>query len=66
MTRATLLRQRLLLLFLVGMLLLFSPLVLQVEQLGRWHGVPVLLLYLFLSWAALIGLAAWIAARTRE
>lgn len=66
MPRATLLRQRLLLLFLAGMLLLFSPLVMQFETAGRWLGVPPLFVYLFLSWAALIGVAAWIASRTRD
>jgi hypothetical protein len=66
MTRATLLRQRLLLLFLAGMLLLFSPLVTQFEHLGRWLGVPALFVYLFVVWAALIGIAAWIVVRTRD
>jgi hypothetical protein len=66
MTRATLLRQRLLLLFLAGMLLLFSPLVAQFEHLGRWLGVPALFVYLFVVWAALIGIAAWIVVRTRD
>jgi hypothetical protein len=66
MPRATLLRQRLLLLFLIGMLLLFSPLVMQFETLGRWLGAPVLLIYLFVTWAALIAIAAWIVSRTRD
>ena len=66
MQRTTLLRQRLLLLFLAGMLFLFSPLVLQFETLGRWLGVPALFVYLFLTWAALIGAAAWIVSRTRD
>jgi hypothetical protein len=66
MPRATLLRQRLLLLFLAGMLLLFSPLVLQFETLGRWLGVPALFVYLFATWAGLIAVAAWIALRTRD
>jgi hypothetical protein len=66
MPRATLLRQRLLLLFLGGMLLLFSPLVMQFERLGRWLGAPALLTYLFVTWAALIAVAAWIVSRTRD
>ncbi|EGV16570.1 hypothetical protein [Thiocapsa marina] len=66
MHRTTLLRQRLLLLFLAGMLFLFSPLVLQFETLGRWLGIPALFVYLFLTWAALIGAAAWIVSRTRD
>jgi hypothetical protein len=48
------------------MLLLFSPLVMQFETLGRWHGAPVLLIYLFVTWAALIAVAAWIVSRTRD
>jgi hypothetical protein len=66
MPRATLLRQRLLLLFLAGILLFFSPLALQVETLGRWGPVPVILLYLFGAWGALIALAAWVVSRTRD
>lgn len=66
MPRATLLRQRLLLLFLAGMLLLFSPLVMQFETSGRWLGIPALFVYLYLSWGALIGVAAWIVSRTRD
>ncbi|MBK1717146.1 hypothetical protein [Thiocystis violacea] len=66
MPRATLLRQRLLTLFLAAMLLLFSPLVLQFEALERWRGIPALLLYLYGVWATVIGLAAWVATRGRE
>lgn len=66
MTRATLVRQRLLTLFLAGLLLLYSPLALQFEALGRWLGVPLLLIYLFLAWAAVIALAAGILSRSRD
>ena len=66
MLRATLLRQRLLILFLGGLLLWFSPLVLQFETMGRWLGVPVLLIYLFTTWAAIIVLAAWVLTRGRD
>lgn len=66
MPRATLLRQRLLLLFLAGLLLLFSPLVIQFERLGPWLGAPALLVYLFVVWGALIAIAAWIVSRTRD
>ncbi len=66
MTRATLVRQRLLSLFLAGLLLFFSPLVLQFEALGRWLKVPILLIYLFLAWAAVIAMAAWILSRSRD
>ncbi len=63
MPRATLLRQRLLTLFLVAMLLLFSPLVLQFANVGRWLGIPALLVYLYCAWSLIIGIGAWIIAR---
>lgn len=66
MTRATLLRQRLLTLFLVGLLAWFTPLILRIESLGRWLGVPLLLIYLYLAWAIIVALAAWIVGRERE
>ncbi|MFD2112608.1 hypothetical protein [Thiorhodococcus fuscus] len=66
MPRATLVRQRLLALFLAGLLLLSSPLVGQFEALDRLLGIPALLIYLFLAWAAIIGLAAWILSRARD
>lgn len=66
MLRATLLRQRLLTLFLGGLLLWFSPLVLQFEAMGHWLGVPILFIYLFMTWAAIILLAAWILTRGRD
>ncbi|NEX21515.1 hypothetical protein G3480_14555 [Thiorhodococcus mannitoliphagus] len=63
MPRSTLLRQRMLTLFLAAMMLLFSPLVLQFEAFGRWLGIPILLLYIFAVWAAVIALAAWLLSR---
>lgn len=66
MSNPTLLRQRLAALFLTGVLLWFSPLVLRVEQAGTWLGVPLLYLYLFAVWALLIGLALLILARSGD
>ena len=66
MTRAALLRQRLSTLFIAGLLALFSPLVLRFEDLGHWLGIPALYLYLFLTWGAMIGAAAWIVSRSRD
>ncbi len=66
MTRAPLLRQRLSTLFLAGLAMLFSPLVLRFESLGNWLGVPLLYLYLFVTWGAVIGVAAWIVSRSRD
>ncbi len=59
-------RQRLAALFLVALLLWFSPLVQRFEQFGRWLGIPVLYLYLFLVWAAIIAAAALIIGRDRD
>jgi len=66
MPRATLLRQRLLTLFLVAVLALFSPLAVQLEPGGVWLGIPTLYLYLFVVWAAVIAVAAWILSRGRD
>jgi hypothetical protein len=66
MSNPTLLRQRLTALFLTGVLLWFSPLVLRVEQAGSWLGIPLLYLYLFAVWALLIGLALVILARSSD
>ncbi|EXJ14918.1 hypothetical protein [Imhoffiella purpurea] len=63
MPRASLLRQRLLALFLAGVLALFSPLVSQFETPERLLGIPSLFIYLFAVWAAIIGAAAWILSR---
>jgi hypothetical protein len=61
-----LLRQRLAVLFLAGLLLWFSPLVLRLEETGTWHGLPVLYLYLFGVWLLLILLAVLVLARGRD
>jgi hypothetical protein len=61
-----LLRQRLAVLFLAGLLLWFSPLVPRLEQAGSWYGLPILYLYLFGVWLALILLAALVLARGRD
>jgi hypothetical protein len=62
MPNASLLRQRLAVLFLAGMLLWFSPLLSRVEQAGSWLGVPLLYLYLYGVWALLIALALLLVA----
>jgi hypothetical protein len=70
MPRASLTRQRLAALFLVALLLLFSPLLLQVQQAlaGReaWLGIPPLYLYLFGVWGLVILLAALVLALGRD
>ena len=63
MPNPTLLRQRLAALFLLGLLLWFSPLVLRVDQSGNVFGIPLLYLYLFGVWVTLLALAALILSR---
>lgn len=60
MRRASLTRQRLAVVFLFGLLLLFSPIVRLADTGANWQGVPVLYLYLFLVWTGLIVAMAWI------
>jgi hypothetical protein len=66
MPRATLSRQRLLVLFLAALLALFSPLLTQFESVPDLLGVPALYLYLFGVWAAVIAVAAWIVSRGQD
>ena len=66
MPRTVLIRQRLLLLYLAGVLLFFSPLILPFESLGRQLGLPLLPLYLFAVWAGIIAVAARILVQHRD
>jgi len=66
MFNSTLRRQRLAALFLVGLLLWFSPLVLRFERAGDLLGIPMLYWYLFGSWALLVGAAALIVTRDHD
>ncbi len=66
MPRSRLLRQRLLALFAVALLLLFSPFVLLFEAAGAWLGVPGLFVYLFGVWGGVIAVAAWILSRASD
>lgn len=66
MPRATLSRQRLLILFLVALLALFSPLVVRFEAVPDLLGIPALYLYLFGVWGLVIAVAAWIVSRGRD
>lgn len=61
MKRASLSRQRLAALGLVGGPLLSYPLLALPS--GNWAGLPASYLYLFGVWAGLIALAAWVAER---
>ncbi len=62
MRRSTLIRQRLTVVFLIGVLLLFSPLIQLFDRSATWQGIPLLYLYLFSVWAGLIAAMAVILA----
>ena len=51
---AKLTKQRLVAIFLAGLLLLFSPIVSLFDRPTIVHGLPILYLYLFAVWLALI------------
>jgi peptidoglycan/LPS O-acetylase OafA/YrhL len=55
--------ERLIALFLLGLLLLLPPVLVIFNQPARIAGVPVLYLYLFFAWAILIGLTAAVTRR---
>jgi len=66
MPRATLSRQRLLILFLAALLALFSPVVVRFGTVPDQFGIPALYLYLFGVWSLVIAIAAWIISRGRD
>lgn len=55
-----LMKQRLVAVFLCGVLLLYSPVISLFDQASLWFGVPVLFLYLFIVWGVLVAVMAWI------
>lgn len=61
MTRPGITRDRWIALFLFGVLAFSPPLLLMFSAPATVFGAPVLYVYLFLAWGALIGLMAWIA-----
>lgn len=58
--RSALTVQRFVLLFLLGLLLLFSPLILLFQRADTVLGIPVMYLYLLGIWAGLIAATAWL------
>jgi hypothetical protein len=66
MPRANLLRQRLLVLFLLALFAFYSPLPGRFESAPDLGNLPALYVYLFGVWALVIAVAAWIAARGRD
>jgi hypothetical protein len=53
-------KQRLVAVFLCGVLLLYSPVISLFDQARLLFGVPVLYLYVFTVWVVLIAVMAWI------
>lgn len=60
MRRLALMKQRLVAVFLCGLLLLYSPVISLFDQAHLWFGLPVLYLYLFTVWGVLVAVMAWI------
>jgi hypothetical protein len=65
MNRSTLTSTRLAAVFLLGLLLFNYPLLALFGRPGDVAGVPLIYAYLFLAWALVIGLLAWIVERRR-
>lgn len=61
MLRRNLIGQRLLALFLLGWLLFNFPLLALFGGNAEWLGLPALWVYLFIAWALLIAVMAWVA-----
>ncbi|MEO1571726.1 MAG: hypothetical protein AAFU51_10690, partial [Bacteroidota bacterium] len=59
-------RQRLIALFVLGALLLNYPLLLLANRAESVLGMPVLYVYFFMVWGALVGLATWTVERRRD
>ena len=59
MHHSTLTRQRLVGIFLTGLLLLYSPAMTLFDQASEWAGFPLSYLYLFGVWLMLVVLAAF-------
>ena len=57
--------QRLVALFLLGVLLFNYPLLALFNRAARLFGIPVLYAYIFSRWALLIGLLALVVERSR-
>jgi len=66
MNRFRLTGQRLTAVFLLGLVLLNYPLLFLFDGKAVLYGIPLLYVYVFFTWAALIALMAWIIERRRE
>jgi len=63
MIKARLSAQRLVVVFVLGCVLLNYPILSVFDAQRAWLGVPVIYLYVFGVWAAVIALMAWIIER---
>ena len=63
MRKSAVTRQRLAGVFLVGVLLFYSPILSLFDTAAEWFGFPVALVYLFGAWLLVILLAAWTVER---
>ena len=66
MNRSRLTGQRLVAIFLFGCVLLNYPLLLLFNRAAMVFGIPLLFVYIFLAWAGLIALMAWVIERRAE
>ncbi|MGV8892318.1 MAG: hypothetical protein ACOH2K_05140 [Burkholderiaceae bacterium] len=58
--------QRFAAIFLLGWILLNYPLLALFNHAGTWYGIPILYAYLFIVWALIIGLLAYIAEKSSQ
>ena len=58
MHHSLLTRQRLVGIFLIGLLLLYSPVLVLFDRAAEWAGIPISYLYLFGIWLILVVFAA--------
>ncbi len=66
MQRSTLTGQRLVAVFLVGFVLFNYPVLSLFDRTATLFGVPLVFAYLFLVWAGLILLMAWVVERRSD
>ncbi len=58
--------QRFAAIFILGWILLNYPLLALFNHAGTWYGIPILYAYLFIVWALIIGLLAYVAEKIAE
>lgn len=66
MQKSTLSGQRLVAVFLAGLILFNYPVLSLFDRFAVVAGIPLVFVYLFAAWAALIALMAWVVERRAE